>query len=85
MIQFFDQNLGGTTFPCYAEDHPHPPVPGPWMTSEMTAFMGEVHDTAERAAATVRAGGTTPGPRPNGRDLGRERARGGPPRFDPAV
>ena len=64
MIQFFDQNLGGTTFPCYAEDHPHPSVPGPWMTSEMTAFMGEVHDTAVAAAATSRAGGTTPGPAP---------------------
>ena len=64
MIQFFDQNLGGTTFPCYAEDHPHPSVPGPWMTSEMTAFMGEVHDTAVAAAATSRAGGTTPGAGP---------------------
>ena len=39
MIQFFDQNLGGCTFPCYAEDHPHASVPGPWMTATMTAFM----------------------------------------------
>jgi hypothetical protein len=64
MIQFFDQNLGGTTFPCYAEDHPHPSVPGPWMTSEMTAFMGEVHATAVQAATTARGQGTTLGPAP---------------------
>jgi hypothetical protein len=54
MIQFFDQNLGGVTFPCYAEDHPHPGVPGPWMTSAMTAFMADVAATAARAAGPDR-------------------------------
>ncbi len=54
MIQFFDQNLGGVTFPCYAEDHPHPSVPGPWMTIEMTAFMAEVAATAARVAGPDR-------------------------------
>jgi hypothetical protein len=50
MIQFFDQNLGGVTFPCYAEDHGHPSVPGPWMTTAMTAFMNDLAMTAARAA-----------------------------------
>ena len=31
-IQFLDQNVGCTAFPCYAEDHGHPPMPGQWMT-----------------------------------------------------
>ena len=66
MIQFFDQNLGGSTFPCYAKDHPHSSVPGPWMTTVMTAFMGEVHGTAAQAAMTAR-GGETLCPRPRRR------------------
>ena len=54
MIQFFDQNLGGCTFPCYADDHPHPSVPGPWMTAAMSAFMADVTTTAARAAGPGR-------------------------------
>ena len=54
MIQFFDQNLGGVTFPCYAEDHGHPSVPGPWMTTAMTAFIKDVAKTAARAAGPDR-------------------------------
>ena len=30
-IQFFDQNCNAATFPCFASDHGHPPVPGKWM------------------------------------------------------
>ena len=55
MIQFFDQNLGGVTFPCYAEDHGHPSVPGQWMTTAMTAFMRDLRITAARAAGADRA------------------------------
>lgn len=55
MIQFFDQNLGGCTFPCYAEDHPHASVPGPWMTAEMTTFMADIRETAAHAAGPERA------------------------------
>lgn len=34
-IQFLDQNVGCTAFPCYADDHGHPPMPGAWMTEAM--------------------------------------------------
>ena len=71
MIQFFDQNLGGVTFPCYAEDHGHPSVPGPWMTTAMTAFIRDVANHR----------GTGCGARPADGDLGRERTRRGPPRL----
>ena len=39
-IQFLDQNVGCCTFPCFAEDHGHPPVPGLWMTAAMQEFVG---------------------------------------------
>lgn len=34
-LQYFDQDLGGNTYPCYAENHNHPPVPGRWIHEEM--------------------------------------------------
>lgn len=34
-IQFLDQNVGCTAFPCYSTDHGHPPMPGKWMTDAM--------------------------------------------------
>jgi len=50
MIQFFDQNLGVVTFPCYASDHGHPAVPGPWMTPAMTGFLAELRAAAREGA-----------------------------------
>ena len=48
-IQFFDQNIGCSTFPCFAEDHDHPPVPGRWMTERMQATLADFHALAEDA------------------------------------
>ncbi len=38
-IQYFDQNIGCSTFPCFAADHEHPPLPGRWMTDVMTKLI----------------------------------------------
>lgn len=34
-MQVMDQNHGGSMYFCYATDHGHPAVPGPWMTEAM--------------------------------------------------
>lgn len=44
VIQQFDQGPGPRA--CYAADHGHPPVPGPWMTK---AFTGLVEADAQAA------------------------------------
>ena len=41
-VQFFDQNVGACAFPCFAEDHGHPPVPGHWMTEAMSTLLDEL-------------------------------------------
>lgn len=43
-IQFFDQNCLAQTWPCFAADHEHPPMPGKWMPAKMTQFMKELHE-----------------------------------------
>jgi hypothetical protein len=48
-IQFFDQNCGAATFPCFANDHGHPPVPGKWMARRMEELV-EAFRRAARAA-----------------------------------
>jgi hypothetical protein len=42
-IQFFDQNVGCSAFPCFAGDHGHPPVPGHWMTESMGVLLDDLH------------------------------------------
>lgn len=46
-IQFFDQNLGAATFPCFAADHGHPSVPGAWMADDMRRLIAGFHAVAE--------------------------------------
>lgn len=51
-IQFFDQNCNATTFPCFAADHDHPPLPGKWMAQAMANIIGAFHEAAAEAGET---------------------------------
>ena len=48
-IQFFDQNVNGSTFPCFAADHDHPPLPGRWMVQRLEQTIGAFVDLARAA------------------------------------
>ena len=50
-IQFFDQNMGASTFPCFSDRHGHPPVPGKWMAAGMQAVVREFQRAARRTGA----------------------------------
>ena len=50
-LQFFDQNNGGATFPCYARSHRHPPVPGRWMTERMEQTINELRQAVNAVGA----------------------------------
>ena len=50
-IQFFDQNLGAATFPCFAKDHEHPPMPGKWMAAKMEQLLADFRNAAVEAKA----------------------------------
>ncbi len=49
-IQFFDQNIGVCTFPCYATDHEHPPLPGRWMTEKMVQVLDSFDELVREAS-----------------------------------
>lgn len=46
-IQFLDQNVGCSTFPCYASEHGHQSVPGIWMTEAMKDLLNEFQAMAK--------------------------------------
>ena len=46
VVQQFDQGPG--PFACYASNHGHPPVPGPWMTEGFTSLV-KAHAAAARS------------------------------------
>ncbi|MGJ6981554.1 DUF6259 domain-containing protein [Aestuariimicrobium soli] len=52
-VQFLDQNCGVATFPCYADDHDHPPLPGEWMTHRMDALLDAFDEVAAGAGRPV--------------------------------
>jgi hypothetical protein len=52
-IQFFDQNCNAATFPCFAEDHGHPPMPGKWMAAAMREMIEEFQRRAAEAGETA--------------------------------
>jgi hypothetical protein len=45
-IQFFDQNVGAATFPCYSKQHGHAAMPGKWMTGGMRGMLDSFHEVA---------------------------------------
>ncbi len=50
-VQFLDQNVGCATFPCFAPDHGHPPVPGKWMNREMQSLLDGFRQIASEETA----------------------------------
>jgi hypothetical protein len=51
VVQQFDQGPGPKA--CYAKDHGHPPVPGPWMTTAFASLIKADIETARSATPTV--------------------------------
>ena len=37
-LQFMDQNNGAGVFPCFSDEHGHPPAPGKWMQDDIVRF-----------------------------------------------
>lgn len=50
-LQFFDQNINAATFPCFAADHGHPPMPGKWMASAMEEMVAAFQRATQDAGA----------------------------------
>jgi hypothetical protein len=45
-IQFLDQNVGCSSFPCYSREHGHAFAPGMWMTRAMHSLLDELDASA---------------------------------------
>jgi Domain of unknown function (DUF6259) len=49
-LQFLDQNVGCSTFPCFADGHGHPRTPGKWMNAAMQSLLESFRQIATEAA-----------------------------------
>jgi hypothetical protein len=52
-IQYLDQNVSCSTFPCYSSSHGHAPVPGRWMTAAMEELLRRLRARAAKAGRPV--------------------------------
>jgi hypothetical protein len=54
-LQFLDQNVSCSTFPCFSPDHGHPPGPGKWMNAVMQRLLDDFRQIADQQ--TQQSGG----------------------------
>lgn len=47
-MQYFDQNLGGSCYRCYARNHGHPPGPGIWQNQAMMDIYRRLEELVAR-------------------------------------
>lgn len=47
-VQFFDQNLGGATYPCYSVRHGHPRCPGKWQNDAMKEIFARMRGVMKK-------------------------------------
>ena len=50
-LQWLDQNNGASVFPCYSDEHGHPPAPGKWMQESLVKFTHMLRETARENGA----------------------------------
>jgi hypothetical protein len=55
-LQYFDQNLGGSSYRCYARDHGHPPGPGVWQNDAMNQIFRRIDEAVARSGRKVLVG-----------------------------
>lgn len=52
-LQYFDQNLGGTSCLCYSQKHNHIPVPGKWAVSAMQELFHAISEMTEKKGSSM--------------------------------
>ncbi len=55
-MQYFDQNLGGSCYRCYATTHGHPAGPGPWQNQAMMDIYRRLQELTARSGHKVLIG-----------------------------
>jgi hypothetical protein len=55
-LQYFDQNLGGSCYRCYAHTHGHPPAPGLWQNDAMMDIYRRLQELVARGGRKVLIG-----------------------------
>ncbi|HEX2999094.1 MAG TPA: DUF6259 domain-containing protein, partial [Armatimonadota bacterium] len=55
-LQYFDQNLGGSSYRCYSHTHGHPPAPGVWQNEAMCRIFRRINDVVARSGRKLLIG-----------------------------